>query len=202
MTKQALIAAMLAGCMLGTAPADDLAWLNAHNVVWTSRSKNSGESMPVGGGGIGPNVWGEVHRPVAHVDGEAARPLTAAATFGTWRTRGIFLGQGRNKHRQAGMAMMSRDGFPGKVWLYQDPIAPGPRSVTWFHRMRNDKGVFDYSVRQQRPEAVRDDLYDPLTDLTFGRLLADDAAWAAEPGVDGADGLERKRHMLLEKLPR
>jgi len=30
-----------------------------YNVVWTSQSKNSGGSMPVGGGGIGLNVWVE-----------------------------------------------------------------------------------------------------------------------------------------------
>ncbi|MFW6161698.1 MAG: DUF5703 domain-containing protein, partial [Planctomycetota bacterium] len=119
-------------------------------------------------------VWVEVHRPVVHVDVEASKPLSAAATFETWRTRDIFLDQGRNKHRQAGMAMMNRDGFPGKVWLYRDTIEPGRRQVTWFHRMRNDKGVFEYSVRQQGLESVRDQLYDPLTNLTFGGTLVGD----------------------------
>ncbi|MEA3367848.1 MAG: DUF5703 domain-containing protein, partial [Planctomycetota bacterium] len=116
-------------------------------------------------------LWVEVHRPVVHVDIEASRPLSAAATFETWRTRDIFLDQGKNKHQQAGMAMMNRDGFPGKVWLYRDTIDPGPHTVTWLHRMRNEKGVFEYSVRQQGLEQVRDDLYDPLTDLTFGGVL-------------------------------
>jgi hypothetical protein len=30
-----------------------------YNVVWTSQSKNSSESMPCGGGGVGLNVWVE-----------------------------------------------------------------------------------------------------------------------------------------------
>ena len=33
--------------------------LEQHNIVWTSQSKNSGESMPCGGGDIGLNVWVE-----------------------------------------------------------------------------------------------------------------------------------------------
>ncbi|SDT16388.1 hypothetical protein SAMN05216490_2630 [Mucilaginibacter mallensis] len=33
--------------------------LSAYNLTWTSQSKNSGESMPCGGGDIGLNVWVE-----------------------------------------------------------------------------------------------------------------------------------------------
>jgi hypothetical protein len=33
--------------------------MDPYNVVWTSQSKNSGESMPCGGGDIGLNVWVE-----------------------------------------------------------------------------------------------------------------------------------------------
>jgi len=36
-----------------------LAWLEPYNVVWTSQSKNSGESMPISVGDIGLNVWVE-----------------------------------------------------------------------------------------------------------------------------------------------
>jgi len=226
-----------------TGAAESLAWLEPYHVVWDSQSRHSGESMPVGGGEIGLNVWVEngdllfyvgqsgcvdengallkhgrvrvslepnpfvagaefrqelklhescveitgggdgaprttvrvwveVQRPVVHVDIEAAAPVTAHATFETWRYQDIFLDQGKSKFAQAGMAMMNRDGFPGKVWLYRDTIEDSPTAVTWFHRMRNDKGVFEYSVRQQGLEAVRDQLYDPLTDLTFGGTMA------------------------------
>lgn len=46
------------GAAIATHPIDQ------YNVVWTSQSKNSGESMPVGGGDIGLNVWledGDLH---------------------------------------------------------------------------------------------------------------------------------------------
>jgi hypothetical protein len=40
-------------------PADGLEWLAPYNVVWTSQSKDSSESMPCGGGDTGMNVWVE-----------------------------------------------------------------------------------------------------------------------------------------------
>jgi len=243
MMKLAMITALLTVCWIEATPADELAWLDRYNVVWTGQSKNSGESMPVGGGTVGLNVWvengevffyvaqsgcldengallkhgrvrislkpnpfapggtefrqelklrescieitgqadgapkttlriwAEVHRPVIHVDVEAAQPISACATFETWRYQDIFLDQGLGKEQQAGMAMATRDGFVGKVWLYRDTIEGGQAAVTWFHRMRNDKGIFEHTVRQQELEAVRDQLYDPLTDLTFGGTL-------------------------------
>ena len=33
--------------------------LESYNQVWTAQSKNSSESMPLGGGDIGLNVWVE-----------------------------------------------------------------------------------------------------------------------------------------------
>jgi len=39
--------------------ATNLNWLEPYNIVWTSPSKNAGESMPCGGGDIGMNVWVE-----------------------------------------------------------------------------------------------------------------------------------------------
>jgi hypothetical protein len=38
---------------------DNFEWLNQYNVVWTTQSKNSSESMPVCGPDIGLNVWVE-----------------------------------------------------------------------------------------------------------------------------------------------
>jgi hypothetical protein len=34
-------------------------WIDQYNITWTSQSRNSSESMPVGGGDIGCNVWVE-----------------------------------------------------------------------------------------------------------------------------------------------
>ena len=53
-----LISAAATGCLTNYT-SDDLNRLDAYNVVWESQSKNSSESMPLGGGDIGCNVWVE-----------------------------------------------------------------------------------------------------------------------------------------------
>ena len=229
----------------GAALADDLAWLDAYNVVWTTPSANAGESMPVGGHDIGLNVWVEtgdvlfyisqagcrdengallkhgrvrlqlspnpfaeggaflqelklrescvqisgtgrdgasatvrvwveVERPVVHVEVDSEQPVETAVTFETWRYCDRELPQAGGKMGPRSMAMMNRDGYPGKVWLYADTVQGEPEQVLWYHRMRNAEGVFEESVRRQHLEAVRDELYDPLTDLTFGGMLQGD----------------------------
>ena len=53
---------LLAGCYLFSTilPAHaQPSPLDSYNIVWTSQSRNSGESMPCGGGDIGLNVWVE-----------------------------------------------------------------------------------------------------------------------------------------------
>lgn len=47
---------------------EELAWLNAYNVTWTSPSENSAGSMPVGGGDIGVNVWVENGDLLLYID--------------------------------------------------------------------------------------------------------------------------------------
>lgn len=43
--------------VFGVAGYADIDPLDSYNVVWNSQSKNAGESMPVGGGDVGLNVW-------------------------------------------------------------------------------------------------------------------------------------------------
>lgn len=57
MMKQAIMTVMLSVCCIEATSAHDLAWLDAYNVVWTTQSKNAGESIPISGGDIGLNVW-------------------------------------------------------------------------------------------------------------------------------------------------
>jgi len=56
--KAALLVTILAGTAIPVR-ADDLDWLTPYNVVWTTPSKDSSESMPCGGGDTGMNVWVE-----------------------------------------------------------------------------------------------------------------------------------------------
>lgn len=54
-------AALLFGApsCFGNGNGSDLSWLDVYNVAWSGPGRNSGDSMPCGGGDIGLNVWVE-----------------------------------------------------------------------------------------------------------------------------------------------
>ncbi|HUW18313.1 MAG TPA: DUF5703 domain-containing protein [Sedimentisphaerales bacterium] len=229
---------------LSTGPAfgDDVKYLDALagcNIAWDCQSSNSSESMPVGGGDVGLNVWVEdnkllfymarsgtfdennqmlklgrvriqlspnpfssktefrqelklqeghievtgnnpgvasakirlwveVFRPVIHVDIGSDRPVSVEAAYESWRL---------NKYeRPAGRGYsFSLAGCPGKVFMYQDTVLFADKGVLWYHRNNNDDLVFDKEVHGQGLDTVKDRLWNPLKDLTFGGLFYGEA---------------------------
>lgn len=82
--------------------------LERYNVTWTTQSKNSGESMPVGGGDIGLNVWVE--------NGEIYFYM---AKSGTFDETNALLKLGRVKIR------MTPNAFEGKEFSQQLVLKEG-----------------------------------------------------------------------------
>jgi hypothetical protein len=232
------LACVLFGC---SAIADELAWLDAYNIVWTSPSRNSSESMPCGGGDTGLNVWVEngdlliyaqrsgcfdennqylklgrlrmrmepnpfapgaefrqelklrdgrieitgkhqgldakvivwadVFRPAVHIEVESNRPVTAAAAYESWRTEDVAL---PNSPARPRFACLGWDGYPGEVVRFRDTIQHLGDTVFFHHRNRDDKLLFDYTVRQQGLEKVREQLADTQKGRTFGAILRGD----------------------------
>ncbi|MHC4192700.1 MAG: DUF5703 domain-containing protein [Planctomycetota bacterium] len=215
--------------------------LENYNVIWNSQSKKSRDSMPVGGGDVGLNVWVEnnellfyigrggtfdennqmlklgrvrvritpnpfsqdgqfrqelrlrqgyveilgnnpdtisatikvwveVFRPVIHLEFNSSAPITIEAQYETWRTAPRELKDGK-VHRTSCYSMV---GYPGKVQTYPDHVEFNEDSVLWFHRNNNDDLVFDKDVQGQGLEHVKDQLWNPLKDLTFGGLMTGD----------------------------
>ncbi len=107
--------------------------INQYNITWTSQSKNSSESMPVGGGDIGCNVWVE--------DGDI---LFYMSRSGTFDENNGFLKSGRMRIRLSPNPFKTEarfrqtlklkegyveiigesDGQPVKVDIWVDVLAP------------------------------------------------------------------------------
>lgn len=219
-------------------PADELEWLAPYNVVWTSQSKDSSESMPCGGGDTGMNVWVEngdllcyvqrsgcfdennqylklgrlrvrldpnpfvsdasfrqelklrqgsieitgkkgdldvkievwadVFRPVVHVDINASQPINVTAAYESWRQSDLDL---PNSPARPRFACLGWDGYPGKVTRFRDEVKHLGDSVFFYHRNRDDKLLFDYTVRQQGLEQVKAQLVNTQKGRTFGGVL-------------------------------
>ena len=225
--------------------------LDQYNVVWTTQSKNAGESMPVSGGDIGLNVWVEadelliymglagcrdengailkpgririrltpnpftnakfkhelklregyvlvtakqpdgktcairvwieVARPIVHLDISSDIPVTAEAMYESWRTEDIELPNDRSKHDRRAMCMINYDAYPGKVFLYRDEIRAADKLVRFHHRVNNANDSFEFQVKQQGLEPIRDKLVNPLQGLVWGgALVGDNFALAGE----------------------
>ena len=204
-----------------------------YNVIWTSQSQNSGQSMPCGGGDIGLNVWVEkgelyfyiarsgtfdennamlklgrvkvklspnslnglefrqeltlqngavlisgknkdikteikiwvdVHRPVIHMEINSNKATKITAAFESWRYKdrpvnGVENNQGSWKF-----------GARGHVKTLKDSIAFQDGGILFYHH-NLDSTIFDLTVKQQGMDAVKDKLFNPLKNLTFGGLI-------------------------------
>ncbi len=226
-----------------------LLWLNAknaqgqlvnlkpYNVIWTTQSQNSSESMPCGGGDIGLNVWVEkgeilfylsrsgafdennvfpkfgrvrlkltpnpfdggdfrqelklkegyveingnkggnktvvkvwvdVFRPVVHVETESNQPVVVEATYENWRISDLEW----TKRDQTKASLGFRDA-PMHAVIRKDSIGFEGNQILFYHRNR-DESLFDITVKQQGLDPVKDQLWNPLRNLTFGGSMQGD----------------------------
>ena len=232
---------LLAGLLLIAASAISLSAqvsrLAQYNVVWDSQSKNSGESMPCGGGDIGLNVWVEngdlmfylsrsgafdennlfpkfgrirvrltpnpfaggefrqelklkegyveifgknkgksvtikvwvdVFRPVVHVEAFSSEAVSMEAVYENWRIKDLEWTSMGQINASRGYA-----GAPMKAVIRRDSIQFEGNDVVWYHRNRNES-LFDITVKQQGLDPVKDQLWNPLKNLTFGGMLVGD----------------------------
>ncbi len=208
--------------------------LGKYNVVWTTQSQNSSESMPCGGGDIGLNVWVEkgeilfylsrsgafdennvfpkfgrvrlklspnpfdggdfrqelklkdgyveingnkggnkavvkvwvdVFRPVVHVETECTQPVTVQAIYENWRINDLEW----TNQRMTNASLGFRDA-PMNAVIRKDSINFEGNTVLFYHRNR-DESLFDITVKQQGLDPVKDKLWNPLKDLTFGGMM-------------------------------
>jgi hypothetical protein len=208
--------------------------LQPYNIVWTTQSQNSSESMPCGGGDIGLNVWVEngeilfylsrsgafdennvfpkfgrvrvkltpnpfdngefrqelklkegyveitgkkdgqnlltkiwvdVFRPVVHVETEGSTPLQVEATFETWRFEDLEW----TNPSQTWASLGYRDA-PMNAIIRADSVQFDGNNVLFYHRNR-DESLFDITVKQQGLDSVKNQLWNPLKNLTFGGMM-------------------------------
>ena len=204
--------------------------LENYNQVWKTQSKNSSESMPLGGGDIGVNVWVEkgdlyfyfsrsgtfdehntllklgrvkieltpnpflndegfhqelvlkdgyvkiaqnnteiklwvdVFNPVIHLDATSNVPLNMKASYESWRYK--------NRHvlGKANNANSYKWAPQGAIITYQDSIAFEDNGIKFYHKNRENT-VFDVAVKQQKMEAVKNQMMNPLKHLTSGGFM-------------------------------
>ena len=203
------------------------------NIIWTTQSRNSSESMPCGGGDIGLNVWVEngdllfyvsrsgtfdennaflklgrvrlhltpnpfegdsfeqrlnlqdgsvyisgtnagikadvhlwvdVFQPAIHLSVTSNKPVEAVAGYESWRYKDRLL------KGKANNANSYKWGAPDDLKTLKDSICFQEDNILFYHR-NLDETVFDVTVKQQKMDAVKSDMFNPLKGLTFGGLM-------------------------------
>lgn len=113
-------------------------------------------------------IWVEVFRPVAHVAIEADKPLSVQAQFECWRNMPRLLPRDCRKSRYPCMSLV---GYPGMVVMRPDNVSFENNAVLWYHRNDNNDLLFDKEIRQQSLQQVKNQIWNPLKNRTFGGII-------------------------------
>lgn len=207
-----------------------------YDVIWEKQSENSSESMPLGGGSVGLNVWVEngdllfyvaqpgafdennsllklgrvrltlspnpfngesfeqrlnlanssisvkgkikdleaevllwvdVFSSAVHVEMKSNSPLQFNASYETWRTDDRQLRKFENF--QNSYKWVTPDGLVTKA----DKISVINNEVNFYHRNEGET-MFDVVVEQQQMNEVKNEMFNPIDQLTFGGTLFGD----------------------------
>lgn len=118
----------------------------------------------ISGGNTTLQLWVDVFRPVIHVAVQSGKKVTISAIYESWRNEDHLVA---DKELRAN-SYKARQKFP--VITHKDHISFADNAVLFYHR--NDKdNVFDYTVKMEQMNAVKDQLFNPLHNLTSGGLM-------------------------------
>lgn len=110
-------------------------------------------------------VWVDANRPVAHVVARGDKPIELVATYENWRL------EAREQARSERGANRSYQDAPEPAVVRPDTVAFHGDTVRFFHR-NEGRTAFDLVVEQQGLAGVKDELWDPLANRTFGGELS------------------------------
>ncbi|WP_297088050.1 DUF5703 domain-containing protein [uncultured Draconibacterium sp.] len=139
-------------------------------------------------------VWVDVFSPVVHVEIESTRKILVEATYENWRFKDRLL----EKYENFGNSYkwVNPEGLLDK----KDSIAFFENAAQFVHQNQGET-VFDVAVKQQKLEAVKSRMFNPLENLTFGGKLMGDGFVAAGTVLGKYQQANFKGWKLLSKNP-
>jgi hypothetical protein len=109
------------------------------------------------------NVWVDVFQPVIHVDIQSEKAIAVEAIYENWRHENRV---SKGKENNANSYKWARR----DVKTLKDEIAFQANDIVFFHRNKSET-VFDVTVQQQGLEREKDQMFNPLSNLTFGGMM-------------------------------
>jgi len=113
-------------------------------------------------------IWADVNKPVVHVEVSVEKERTdVEVTYESWRTQDRLIGKRERFQTSYKFAA------PSGLVTRHDSIIAATDGLTFVH-LNGAETIFDATVAQQKMDAVKDKLYNPLKNLTFGGRLHGD----------------------------
>jgi hypothetical protein len=140
------------------------------------------------------DVWVDVFRPVIHVDIESVTPRKTEVVYENWRTETFKERPGENFQNSFKWAPFDT------IYTYKDNIDFQGNDVLFYHRSRPIT-VFDANVKLQGMDDVKDQLYNPIKNNTYGGLLTAENMIASGTGNGRYVDADYKGWSLRSKSP-
>ncbi len=106
-------------------------------------------------------IWVDVFNPTIHIDIQSKQNISAKASYENWRYQDRLLRKGES------FANSYKWAAPKDLQTKADHIDFHNNGVLFYHK-NEDSTIFDVTVHQQGLDSVKEELYNPLQDLTFG----------------------------------
>ncbi len=138
--------------------------------------------------------WVDVFAPVIHLEIAGSQKTSMNISYENWRFNDRVL----QKNESFGNSYKWAP--PKGLQIKKDSIAFSDNSITFYHRNKGET-VFDVSVHQQKLDAVKDQMFDPLKNLTFGGKISGDNLVANGTSEGKYLSTNFKAWMLKSKSP-
>ncbi len=109
-------------------------------------------------------IWADVHRPVIHAELSSNRKLEAEVIYENWRHMDLLLRE--NESRENSYRWEPPDGLIKP----RDSTGFSGDGILFYHRNQFPT-VFDVTLAQQGLDSVKQFMYDPLANRTYGGLI-------------------------------
>lgn len=109
-------------------------------------------------------IWVDVFNPVIHLDINSNKKITTTAAYESWRYKDRIL-QPMENFGNSWKWLAPKNNISKKDEIHFEKDA-----VLFYHRNQSPN-IFDATVTEQGLDSVKDSLYDPLKNLTFGGIF-------------------------------
>ncbi|MEA5257789.1 DUF5703 domain-containing protein [Arcicella aquatica] len=112
-------------------------------------------------------IWVDVFRPIVHLDLQSEKAIKIKASFESWRNEDHLITDAKELRANSYKTKQKFD-----VTTFKDNIDFQRNSILFYHRNRSDvENIFDYTVKMEGMNTVKDKLFDPIKNNTFGGII-------------------------------